>query len=353
MGCVQSTGVDDEAKARNDEIENQLKRDRVMAKNEIKMLLLGAGESGKSTVLKQMKLIHHGGYSDQEKDSYKEIIFSNTVQSMRAILDALPALDLALQPANDARRATILAVPGQIEAEVLPRDIADAIRQLWADPGLKEAVRRSREFQLNDSAVYYFNSIDRMSAPGYLPTDQDILRSRVKTTGITETTFKVGELTYKLFDVGGQRSERKKWIHCFENVTALVFLVSLSEYDQMLYEDESVNRMQEALTLFDSICNSRWFVKTSIILFLNKIDLFAEKLPARRSTYFPDFTGGDNYDAACDYLLHRFVSLNQSAATKQIYAHYTCATDTQQIKFVLSAIQDILLQLHLRECGLL
>ena len=111
----------------------------------------------------------------------------------------------------------------------------------------------------------YFNSIDRMANPGYLPTDQDILRSRVKTTGITETTFRVGELTYRLFDVGGQRSERKKWIHCFENVTALVFLVALSEYDQMLYEDESVNRMQEALTLFDSICNSRWFVKTSIV----------------------------------------------------------------------------------------
>jgi len=104
-----------------------------------------------------------------------------------------------------------------------------------------------------------------MANPGYLPTDQDILRSRVKTTGITETTFRVGELTYRLFDVGGQRSERKKWIHCFENVTALVFLVALSEYDQMLYEDESVNRMQEALTLFDSICNSRWFVKTSIV----------------------------------------------------------------------------------------
>lgn len=110
--------------------------------------------------------------------------------------------------------------------------------------------------------------------------------------------------------------------------------------------------MQEALTLFDSICNSRWFVKTSIvslcrhvvifalqtysifqILFLNKIDLFAEKLPhSPLGDYFPDYAGGDNYDAACDYLLHRFVALNQNAATKQIYAHYTCATDTQQIK---------------------
>ena len=211
-----------------------------------------------------MKLIHHGGYNDSERESYKEIIFSNTIQSMRyvlfpetppvsysplprcllplprAILEALPQLDLALAPQNDARRAVILALPGQIEADILPRDVADAVRNLWRDPAVQEAVRRSREFQLNDSAVYYFNSIDRMAQANYMPTDQDILRSRVKTTGITETTFKVGELTYKLFDVGGQRSERKKWIHCFENVTALVFLVSLSEYDQMLYEDESV-----------------------------------------------------------------------------------------------------------------
>ena len=158
----------------------------------------------------------------------------------RAILEAMPQLDLALSPQNDARRATILALPLQIEADTLPADVADAIRSLWRDPSIQEAVRRSREFQLNDSAVYYFSAIERMASASYLPTDQDILRSRVKTTGITETTFKVGELTYKLFDVGGQRSERKKWIHCFENVTALVFLVSLSEYDQMLYEDESV-----------------------------------------------------------------------------------------------------------------
>ncbi|KAJ7140671.1 heterotrimeric G protein alpha subunit B [Mycena epipterygia] len=354
MGCVQSSGVDEEAKARNDEIENQLKRDQMMAKNEIKMLILGAGESGKSTWLKQVKL-HFDGYNSQERYAYKEIIYSNIIQSMRAILEAMPQLDILLAPQNDARRATILSFPPEIEFNVLPRDLADAVCGLWHDPGVKEAVRRSLELQLNDSAVYYCNSIDRMAAPEYLPTDQDILRSRcsrVKTTGITETTFKVGELTYKLFDVGGQRSERKKWIHCFENVTALVFVVSLNEYDQTLYEDESVNRMQEALTLFDSICNSRWFVKTNIILVLNDVDLFAEKLPRRPlGDYFPDYQGGNNYDAACDYLLHRFVSLNQSAATKQIFAHYTCATDTQQIKFVLSAIQDILLQLHLRERG--
>ncbi|KIY65328.1 heterotrimeric G protein alpha subunit B [Cylindrobasidium torrendii FP15055 ss-10] len=356
MGCVQSSPSDDPAaKARNEEIENQLKKDRMLAKNEIKMLLLGAGESGKSTVLKQMKLIHHGGYNDQERESYKEIIFSNTVQSMRAIIDALPQLDLGLSPSAGSQRDLInsLNIQQLDFDDRLPTDVYTALVGLRDDPAVQQAIERSREFQLNDSAVYYFSSLERINAPGWLPTDQDILRSRVKTTGITETTFKVGELTYKLFDVGGQRSERKKWIHCFENVTALVFLVSLSEYDQQLYEDETVNRMQEALTLFDSICNSRWFVKTSIILFLNKIDLFRQKLPrSPLGDYFPDFTGGDDYDLACDYLLKRFTALNQSSS-KQIYSHYTCATDTQQIKFVLSAVQDILLQQHLRECGLL
>lgn len=88
----------------------------------------------------------------------------------------------------------------------------------------------------------YFEAIDRIGVPGYSPTEQDVLRSRVKTTGITETTFRVGELTYRMFDVGGQRSERKKWIHCFENVTSIVFLVAISEYDQVLVEDETVVR---------------------------------------------------------------------------------------------------------------
>jgi hypothetical protein len=90
------------------------------------------------------------------------------------------------------------------------------------------------------SSFSYFESIDRISDPRFTPSDQDVLRSRVKTTGITETTFIIGDLTYRMFDVGGQRSERKKWIHCFENVTAIIFLVAISEYDQVLIEDETV-----------------------------------------------------------------------------------------------------------------
>jgi len=353
MGCGNSV-PDDGNRARNDRIDTQLKKDRMQMHNEIKMLLLGAGESGKSTILKQMKLIHEGGYSADERDSFKEIIYSNTVQSMRVILEAMELMEIPLDnEKNEYHVQTVFMQPGQIEASSFPKDVGAAIAALWADHGVQECFRRSREFQLNDSAKYYFDSIDRISQPSYLPSDQDVLRSRVKTTGITETTFVIGDITYRMFDVGGQRSERKKWIHCFENVTTILFLVAISEYDQLLLEDDSVNRMQEALTLFDSICNSRWFVKTSIILFLNKIDRFREKLPlSPMKQYFPDYEGGNDYNAACDYILNRFVSLNQSNA-KQIYTHFTCATDTTQIKFVMAAVNDIIIQNNLRESGLI
>lgn len=171
MGCGMST-EEKEGKARNEEIENQLKRDKMMQRNEIKMLLLGiylsftvvvtqvtdneatgAGESGKSTILKQMKLIHEGGYSRDERESFKEIIFSNTVQSMRVILEAMESLEL---PLDDQRAEyhvqTIFMQPQQIEGDNLPPEVGTAIEALWKDAGVQECFKRSREYQLNDSA---------------------------------------------------------------------------------------------------------------------------------------------------------------------------------------------------------
>ena len=135
-----------------------------------------------------------------------------------------------------------------------------------------------------------------------------------------------------MFDVGGQRSERKKWIHCFENVTSIIFCVALSEYDQVLLEESNQvpwphlrismvhftdrvlkNRMMESLVLFDSVVNSRWFMRTSIILFLNKVDLFKEKLGrSPLGNYFPDYTGGNDVNRAAKYLLWRFNQVNRA-----------------------------------------
>uniref|UniRef100_A0A182M747 Uncharacterized protein n=1 Tax=Anopheles culicifacies TaxID=139723 RepID=A0A182M747_9DIPT len=96
----------------------------------------------------------------------------------------------------------------------------------------------SRTFIVDD----FLDDLDRLGAKDYQPTEQDILRTRVKTTGIVEVHFSFKNLNFKLFDVGGQRSERKKWIHCFEDVTAIIFCVAMSEYDQVLHEDETTVR---------------------------------------------------------------------------------------------------------------
>ena len=99
-------------------------------------------------------------------------------------------------------------------------------------------------------------------------------------------------IIFRLFDVGGQRSERKKWIHCFEGVTVIIFVVAMSGYDLVLAEDEEMNRMIESMKLFDSICNNMWFVNTSIILFLNKKDLFEHKIATSPLTIcFPEYKG--------------------------------------------------------------
>jgi guanine nucleotide-binding protein G(i) subunit alpha len=181
---------------------------------------------------------------------------------------------------------------GQTSEGELTYEIGQLMKRLWSDRGVQKCFARSREYQLNDSAAYYLNELDRIASPNYVPTQQDVLRTRVKTTGIIETQFSFKGLHFKMFDVGGQRSERKKWIHCFEGVTAIIFCVALSGYDLVLAEDEEMNRMMESMKLFDSICNNKWFVDTSIILFLNKKDLFEHKIKySPLSICFPEFKG--------------------------------------------------------------
>ncbi|XP_050716975.1 guanine nucleotide-binding protein G(o) subunit alpha [Eriocheir sinensis] len=238
------------------------------------------------------------------------------------------------------------------DTEPFSEELLSAMKRLWADTGVQECFGRSNEYQLNDSAKYFLDDLDRLGAKEYQPTEQDILRTRVKTTGIVEVHFSFKNLNFKLFDVGGQRSERKKWIHCFEDVTAIIFCVAMSEYDQVLHEDETTNRMQESLKLFDSICNNKWFGETSIILFLNKKDLFEEKIKRSPLTIcFPEYTGSMEYNDASAYIQAQFEAKNKST-NKEIYCHMTCATDTTNIQFVFDAVTDVIIANNLRGCGL-
>ncbi|CAH1795126.1 unnamed protein product [Owenia fusiformis] len=359
MGACLSVDEDERlARARSDSIDRQLFN---LAKEDdkiIKILLLGAGESGKSTLVKQMKIIHNDGFTDEELISFKPTVLDNLLQSMKYVLTGMGLLRINLEnPQNKVHAETVLACNKCTDSDhqVFPY-ISHAIQCLWLDRGIKLAASRGYEFELNDSATYYFENMSRICSKDYIPNSKDVLRARVRTQGIIETCFKIHEYIFRLFDVGGQRSERKKWIQCFDDVRAILFVVALSGFDMTLFEDSSVNRMEESLTLFRSIVNNRFFADTSLILFLNKLDLFRKKLlyaGRHLRFYYPDFKGEDyDVDSAALFIQQLFHSQLVNRA-KVLYPHFTTATDTSNIQVVFQVVMDTIVRDNLKSVSLL
>lgn len=242
---------------------------------------------------------------------------------------------------------------GEIDTE-----IGDAIKSLWKDPGVLLAWKRRAEFQIVESVKYYFNEIERIMQDDYVATQQDMLLARVRTSGIVTEKYVIDGKDFEMYDVGGQRNERKKWIHCFDDVTAIIFVAALSEYDQVLFEDSSTNRMVEAVELFDEICNHRYFTNSNMILFLNKKDLFEEKILSVHigdQEAFEDFNtpmgSPDYYNSGVAYFLHKFIMMNTNP-DRQVYNHVTCATDSKNVSVVFDACKDIILRGNMADAGL-
>ncbi|XP_015278805.1 PREDICTED: guanine nucleotide-binding protein subunit alpha-11 [Gekko japonicus] len=368
MACCLSDEVK-ESKRINAEIEKQLRRDKRDARRELKLLLLGTGESGKSTFIKQMRIIHGSGYSEEDKKGFTKLVYQNIFTAMQSMIRAMETLKILYKYEQNKANALLIREVDVEKVSTFEQPYISAIKTLWNDPGIQECYDRRREYQLSDSAKYYLTDVDRIAMQGYLPTQQDVLRVRVPTTGIIEYPFDLENIIFRMVDVGGQRSERRKWIHCFENVTSIMFLVALSEYDQVLVESDNENRMEESKALFRTIITYPWFQNSSVILFLNKKDLFccqsdsqltgslllrkgaAEEQPVLMS--HPETRSCPQRDAqaAREFILKMFVDLNPDS-DKIIYSHFTCATDTENIRFVFAAVKDTILQLNLKEYNL-
>ncbi|XP_035632545.1 guanine nucleotide-binding protein G(q) subunit alpha-like isoform X2 [Oncorhynchus clarkii lewisi] len=313
--CLSEEGK--EARRINDEIERQLRRDKKDSNREFKLLLLGTGESGKSTFIKQMRIIHGTGYSEDDKRGFTKLVYQNIFTAMQTMIHAMETLQILYKCEGNQGHANIV-IEVDVEKITFTNPYIDAIKSLWNDPGIQECYDRKREYQLSDSAKYYLNSLDRIAESSYVPTQQDVLRVRVPTTGIIEYPFDLQSVVFRMVDVGGQRSERRKWIHCFENVTSIMFLVALSEYDQVLVESDNEEK----------------------ILFSHLVD------------YFPEYDGPQrDPQAGREFILKMFVDLNPDS-DKIIYSHFTCATDTENIRFVFAAVKDFILQLNLKEYNL-
>ena len=174
-----SFGSPEESKA-NDEINTTLRKEKARIDSEIKLLLLGAGESGKSTIAKQMKFLFMDGFNNEERESYKGIIASNTVGSMRVLVAAAADMGIEITEHKEEAERFMAETSGTQFSGALTAAIGRDIKALWSDPAVKSTYVRSSEFQLNDSAGYYFDSIDRLVANDYQVSQEDVLRSRTK-----------------------------------------------------------------------------------------------------------------------------------------------------------------------------
>ena len=219
MGCTCSRGIKIGQDVTNNEIDIQLMKDRQLAKDQLKLLLLGAGEGGKSTIVKQMKIIHGSGYSTLERMHYRPIVHQNTIESLFAILQAMEKLEIMFSNPSQIKHVTdFIEMVKTCKDIKITHALGQQMMLLWNDEAVQCCFRMSIQYQLNDSAGYFLNDLPRLSHPDYIPSPQDVLKSRVRTTGINETSFYCAGMLFRMVDVGGQRSQRKKWLHCFEDV---------------------------------------------------------------------------------------------------------------------------------------
>ncbi|EJU02511.1 G-protein alpha subunit [Dacryopinax primogenitus] len=441
-----------EAKQRSDAIDESLRQEKLAAKKnkEVKILLLGQSESGKSTTLKQFQLLWDPNLLDAERLYWRPVIFLNLVVSIRRILECLsprleseegrdgrpgtgnstvsdeetysryaelklklsPMLQLegvllnelgapaefdtlnaydrpSSLPGASSRKRDILvhlewqqrlakskATRGSRAAGLADRmafaDPGDAgtiitacrpeLQRLWDDQFVHAAMAR-RKLRLEESSGFFVNDLNRIARYDYIPTDEDILRARVRTLGISEHRFTPPtterEVTeWVIYDVGGTRSQRPKWVSYFEDAQAIIFLAPISAFDQNLAEDRKVNRLADSLQLFESICKQELLKSASIILFLNKADLLKAKLHAgvKFNKWIERYGDRPNeFEAVANYLKGKFVELYKFHRTKlsprdshELYVHLTSVTDIRTTHAIFRDVKDTIVRDYLR-----
>ena len=186
-----------------------------------------------------------------------------------------------------------------------------------------------------------------------------------------------------MFDVGGQRGERRKWIQVFDGITAILFMVSSSGFDMQLREDNQTNRLRESLSLFEDVWSSKFLIGSGFILFLNKQDILKEKIErgANIDRYFPEYKNfvmsakdGDPEDpfirARC-FIRELFLDITrkppdhrkfstgdyindslQLHKKRECFCHFTTATDTNNIKLVFENVHTMIICQSLGQIGL-
>jgi guanine nucleotide-binding protein subunit alpha len=371
---------------RTREVDDEIASDKRSVRGEMKLLLLGAGGSGKSTFFKQLKSIHGSGFSPFEINGYKQQVHRQIIESIQTLIhqckviqtlssdpdmaedfdDAVAGIDSADADkyciADDFDSSVRELIKLNAESAPMSTEIAEHIKSLWNDcPAIKLMFQHRNKLSIADSSAKFFDDIVRIGKDDYVPSEDDVLLVRYRTTGMTEKTFTIKGSKMRVVDVGGQRNERKKWIFHFDSVASVLFVIALSSYDEVPFEEvldididlASKNNMVESLEVFDKTVNLEVFQKTPFVLFLNKSDIMKEKiLRVPISSAFPDYDGPQEYEPSVKYIREQFLALDK-AEKRDIFVHVTSATDKGNVEKVFNDVQVALVNLNLNDADII
>ncbi|TFK44474.1 guanine nucleotide binding protein, alpha subunit [Crucibulum laeve] len=243
---------------------------------------------------------------------------------------------------------------------------SDDMVRLWHDPTIKKLLK-AQKIRLEDMAGFFLDSLERVTALRYVPTDDDILRARLKTLGVSEHRFKLKAGGYfcnlvshdwRVFDVGGARSLVSAWASYFDDMDAIIFLAPISCFDQVvLVEDPSVNRLEDSILLWKSVVSNPLLQSTETVLFLNKIDIFKAKLVSgiKFADYVISYGNRPNdFEHAANYLKKKFSALHTQCSPKprMFYCHLTTVTDVKSTQHILGNVKDMVLRQNLMNSSL-
>jgi len=354
-----------EEKETNSIINKQIQEEaKIKEKNDsctYKVLLLGPADSGKSTFLKQLRIINKMSLDEEDIQNAKKVCVDNLLSSMKLICQNLEKLSINLSDQDNKKYIDIVidktdnTLLEYNEKKEVPEELAEACQILWEkESAIKECIKVGNKINLLDSAEYFFNKMNNIFDSNYNPTNDDILHQRAPTQQISETTIPIVDSTNRLsvYDFGGSRSQRLKWAAFFDNVDLMIYIFAISAYDQNLLEDPSVNRLKDAEQLFKQLSRNKILWHKNIVIFFNKIDIFKKKLPfSPVSKYYPDYTGTDDYAEAATFFAKKFMKLNANK-NRTVSTHLTWATDTRHCSTIIKLTIQSLQQYALSSAGL-
>jgi len=214
---------------------------------------------------------------------------------------------------------------------------------------------------LEDSAAFFLESIQRIAWPDYIPSTDDVLNVRLQTLGVSEHTFDVHLLgkpvNLCLYDVGGARGHRHKWVPYFDSAHAIIFLAPISAYDQYLEEDHRTNRIDDSLQLFTEICTNQVLKDLHLVLFLNKTDVLRAKLAAgiKVKKFITSFGDRPNdYTEVSQYFRAHFLQVHRrnTKSRRVLYSHFTSVIDTQATQTIIVNVADSIMRDYFAEARL-